>query len=269
MKSIYRPLGIIFLVLFMISALVYGWFLMEHGEIVQDTYKKVPGLGEVILVVITSGLFGFFFLLISANQRIDVIYVKDIDQQDGNNSGSDDGTGNKKKGLDDDVASSVSMKIVEEIILKNQYNKRILLERFLQSICDYVEASLGAIYITKALEDSKVLEMVVSYAYYGGEGQVNLYEFGQGLVGQVAKNGKPINLSSIPEGYVQVMSGLGSATPSNLIIYPIKNEEEEVLGVIEMASFKLFEQTELDFLREVALLLAKEIETNEYYNLNL
>jgi putative methionine-R-sulfoxide reductase with GAF domain len=71
------------------------------------------------------------------------------------------------------------------------------------------------------------------------------------LSGQVAKEGKMINIQNVPDGYIKILSGLGNATPSSMLIFPIKRNEE-VLGVIELASFKNFTTDDEQFIKELS-----------------
>lgn len=268
MKSVYRRIGIFFIVIYILSILYGGYILIADNDLLDGFTTQFPLITYAMLVMLGSSFLALFFTFISFNDRIDILYIKDIDSGS-NSQTSEKKAGNHTNGEAENLTLSVSRQMIEEIILTNKFNKKILLEKFLRSICDHIEASVGAIYITKQVEDAKILEMVTSYAYYGSNNHASRYEFGQGLVGQVAKNGKPIFLKAIPEGYIEVVSGLGSSSPSYLLLYPVMNEDEEVLGVIETASFKEYTQEDQSFLKEVALLLAKEIETNEYYNLSL
>ena len=85
-----------------------------------------------------------------------------------------------------------------------------------------------------------------SYAYHVPEGEKISFRFGEGLAGQVAKEGKMINIDAVPEGYIRILSGLGSASPRHLIIIPLK-EADQVRGVVEIASFHSFSsQTEIE-----------------------
>ena len=56
-------------------------------------------------------------------------------------------------------------------------------------------------------------------------------------IGQAAVEAKPILVEDVPEDYIKVTSGLGEATPRNIIVLPVVFEEQ-VLGVIELASLQ-------------------------------
>ncbi len=66
----------------------------------------------------------------------------------------------------------------------------------------------------------------------------------------MAKTKRPIVVTDVPAGYVRISSGLGEATPVNLIVLPIVFEDQ-VLGVIEAGSFSPFTQLHQDFLAQL------------------
>ena len=61
-----------------------------------------------------------------------------------------------------------------------------------------------------------------------------------------------INIQTVPDGYIQILSGLGQSSPNSIIIFPIK-KEEKVIAVVELASFKNFTKDDEDFLSELAV----------------
>jgi len=72
------------------------------------------------------------------------------------------------------------------------------------------------------------------------------FSFGEGLVGQAAVEGKPILITDVPIGYITVGSGLGEAAPSSIAVLPILFEDQ-VLGVLELASLHQFSDTHMAF----------------------
>src|SRR5262249_17829713 len=59
-----------------------------------------------------------------------------------------------------------------------------------------------------------------------------------------------ILLTNVPADYVQISSGLGQATPMNIVVLPIVFEGE-VKAVMELASFERFNKTHLGFLDQL------------------
>ena len=91
---------------------------------------------------------------------------------------------------------------------------------------------------------------IADYAYYS---DVPPREFmiGETISGQVAKNQKVMKITDIPEGYITVLSGLGSSSPSNLLIIHVINENE-TFGIVELAFFREPLEKEMNFFEEMA-----------------
>ncbi|MDJ1130413.1 ATP-binding protein [Streptomyces iconiensis] len=68
----------------------------------------------------------------------------------------------------------------------------------------------------------------------------------QGLVAQVAAQKRRLLLTDVPPGYVPIASGLGAAPPACVVILPVLYEDQ-VLGVLELASFSPFSDIHLAF----------------------
>jgi len=85
-----------------------------------------------------------------------------------------------------------------------------------------------------------------------------VYEFGEGLAGQVAKEGKSINITNVPQGYITVLSGLGSASPNALAIVPVQSADQ-VVGVLEVASFRPFSRSDENYLQALAGTLSERL----------
>ncbi|MCU0443394.1 MAG: GAF domain-containing protein [Microscillaceae bacterium] len=266
MNRSYRNLGLFFVAVYIFGVLWIGYYSITDLQKLTKIFETSTLLVYMVVGMGLVGLLAFLFLYLGANNRIDVMYV----------TGSENKLG-EKNGLSPDedfidLTSNTTLAVVNNIkshIKDTQADRKKLLEQVLRDICNFLEASLGALYVAKYTEEEKNLIMSAGYALIRSDSQIPTYKVGEGLVGQVAKNGKPIRLDAIPEGYVKVVSGLGTASPRNILLAPIKNNEGEVLGVLELASFKIFNDKDLAFLQEVALLLARELEADEFYDVNV
>ncbi len=74
---------------------------------------------------------------------------------------------------------------------------------------------------------------------------------GEGLVGACVLERAPIYMTDVPDNYITITSGLGEASPRCLLLVPLKTDDE-VVGVIELASFRVLEPHETDFIERVA-----------------
>lgn len=130
-----------------------------------------------------------------------------------------------------------------------------------QSICKEVDAGQGALYLSKESDGKRIVELTGGYALNRGESTVISFEYGEGLVGQVAATGQTLFIDDVPEGYVTVISGLGSASPKYLLIVAMKTTEK-IVGVIEIASFERMTDDQRKFIEEAAQLISERIKAN-------
>ena len=127
-------------------------------------------------------------------------------------------------------------------------------QKFLWQLCKDTEAGQGAFYIV----NDNILNYIEGYAFPHSSDEDNNIEIGEGLTGQVAKDGKFINVTDVPEGYLTIISGLGKSSPTSLLIYPFKRNLQCV-AVIEISGFKAFEQTTIEILEQLNDLVIKKI----------
>ena len=122
----------------------------------------------------------------------------------------------------------------------------------------YIMAGRGVIY--RFNESKKTLNLISSYAFTERDNLSNLYELGQGVVGQVALEKKPILLMSLPKNEAPITTGTNSSKPINTYTYPLVYEDE-LIGVIELASLLPFTVIQLEFLDQSNQVIASGIFT--------
>jgi signal transduction histidine kinase/HAMP domain-containing protein/ActR/RegA family two-component response regulator len=84
-------------------------------------------------------------------------------------------------------------------------------------------------------------------ATYGFQrGGMTRFVLGESLAGQAAMERKRILIENVPPGYLTVGSGLGVAAPVSVVMLPILFEDQ-VLGVLELASLHRFNDVHLAF----------------------
>jgi putative methionine-R-sulfoxide reductase with GAF domain len=142
--------------------------------------------------------------------------------------------------------------------VSEQTESRAKLQIALNGLCNLFQATIGAVYIAKEIHSRRYIEFVAGYAFQLPESQTLLYEYGEGLAGQVAKDGKEINITHVPDGYITVVSGLGKSTPNNMIVLPIL-KQQQVVGVLEIASFLPFTDKDMGVAREIIQFIANAV----------
>lgn len=144
-------------------------------------------------------------------------------------------------------------------ILRNNHNSiEALSDQILTTLVKYLGANQGKIFILNDQNDGEVLELASSYAFNRKKYEEQKILPGQGLVGQLYLEKETIYLTDIPQHYVRITSGLGESNPASLILVPLK-VNEEVLGVIELASFKTFKKYQIEFLEKLGESIASTI----------
>ncbi|MDX3700893.1 HAMP domain-containing protein [Streptomyces europaeiscabiei] len=126
----------------------------------------------------------------------------------------------------------------------------VVAELIMDELAPLASAQYGAFYLAEDTERGPELRLVGSYGYPDDTDRPQRIPVGRSLVGQAARNRRPISVEELPPGYVTISSGLGQAVPSALVVLPIV-VEDQVLGVIELGSVTSFTQIHQDFLSQL------------------
>ncbi len=156
-----------------------------------------------------------------------------------------------------------------EILRNNNNDITELAEKISSELTKYVEANQGAVYVLEESNDPDVKRYLVLLATYAWKRKKFLeknIEIGEGLVGQCILERDTIFLTEVPDNYIEITSGLGKSNPNCILIVPIK-VNDEIYGVIELASFNVFEPHAISLVEKVAESIASSISavrTNEH-----
>jgi two-component system chemotaxis sensor kinase CheA len=129
-------------------------------------------------------------------------------------------------------------------------NIQMLAELLIAKLVPMVGASFGVFYIKEVEESEQYLKKLSAYAFSDENKEFERFRIGEGLIGQCAAEKRPILLNQIPDNYIKVRSGMGVGSPKNIIILPVQFEDD-VLAVIEIASFEPFSPSQVKLLEEV------------------
>src|SRR5207253_327161 len=107
-------------------------------------------------------------------------------------------------------------------MLQGQKDLNTVTHRILSELAQVVNAQKGLFYILEQDENLQNQKLKLFAAYAFGEEVDRSKEFalGQGLVGQCALEKERILLTNVPQDYIKISSGLGKASPVNLIVLP-------------------------------------------------
>jgi HAMP domain-containing protein/signal transduction histidine kinase len=136
-------------------------------------------------------------------------------------------------------------------MLQGQRDLRTVADLILTEAAPLVSAQYGAFYIVEHRDgEEPVLRMTAGYAIGAGETAGKAFRWGEGLVGQCARDARRILLTTVPSGYIGIRSGLGEAPPNSIVVLPVLFEGQ-IKAVVELASVGPFSPTHLDFLEQL------------------
>ncbi|MGW6918266.1 response regulator, partial [Kitasatospora sp. NPDC054939] len=129
----------------------------------------------------------------------------------------------------------------------------------LDELVPLVAAQCGAFYLAEEGPTGTVLQLVGSYAFPDGE-RPTRFHLGESFVGQAARSRRTIAVDALPPGYLAAASGLGRTESLSLVVLPI-TVEDQVLGVIELASVRPFTPIHRDFLDQLLETIGVNVNT--------
>ena len=132
-------------------------------------------------------------------------------------------------------------------ILRGEKSSAELADTLLGFLIGYLEAGVGAFYLYD--EKNELLTVISTFAISGAKRIDKSVALGEGVAGQAALERKMIKLSAVPQSYLPISSALGEADPLNIVVAPVMNSGQ-LVGVIEIGSFSLFNQDMIEFLNQ-------------------
>lgn len=149
-----------------------------------------------------------------------------------------------------------------EIIRASDKDLQETLDQVISVLVKYVQACQGTIFILDEEGNEKFLEMKSCFAFdrkkYVQKRLTVSAAFGEGLAGQAFLEKETIYMTEVPAGYMSISSGLGESDPASVLIVPLK-VNDNIEGVIELASFNRFDQFEIEFVEKLAENIASTI----------
>ncbi len=159
--------------------------------------------------------------------------------------------------------STTGLARIGEILRQHADSLEVLCDRVIDEVVKYMKANQGEIFMVENKGDVKEhLKLVACRAWDRKKYLQKTLDFGEGLVGQSAIEKRSIFITEVPENYITLSSGLGRGNPKSILIVPLKSEED-VVGVIEIASFKIFADYEIMFLEKVGESIASTMITTQ------
>jgi len=157
--------------------------------------------------------------------------------------------------------TSEGLALFANILRRHTDNLEQFADDIISNLVKFINTNQGALFILK--DDNKkepYLDLIGAYAYNRKKYIAKQVKLGEGLVGAVAVEKYTVYMTDIPNEYIEIESGIGSSNPKSILIVPLKIEEE-VLGVIELASFDILESYEITLVEKIAESIASTLST--------
>jgi PAS domain S-box-containing protein len=143
-----------------------------------------------------------------------------------------------------------------QVIRKHTEDMQVLCDELLSNLVKYVDAQQGAIFLPSDQEKTLILRS--AYAYGRKKYIEKEVRSDEGILGEVFQDAERVFLTDIPNDYTQISAGLGEAKPNCVLVVPLQ-AQEKVLGVLEIASFKILTEVEVRLVERTTEILAASI----------
>ncbi len=148
---------------------------------------------------------------------------------------------------------------VTAVISRNNQDIDKLGNESLKAIVKYVKAQQGIIALanTDQADDQHLLIRATYGVLRTSLGE--RIEIGSGLLGETYRDGETKIFENLPSEYLKIESGLGEAQPANIVLLPLKTEDGEIIGVMELAFLGALPEMVYTFLDKISSVLALNI----------
>jgi HAMP domain-containing protein/signal transduction histidine kinase len=136
----------------------------------------------------------------------------------------------------------------------------VVAELIMDELAPLVGAQHGTFFLAEQADGDTQLRLIAGYGLRADKDGADPVPAGPVPDRPGGRSKRSIVVGNLPEGYVKISSGLGEAPPANLAVLPILFEDQ-VLGVIELASFTSFSPVQTDFLEQLTETLGVNFNT--------
>jgi PAS domain S-box-containing protein len=146
-----------------------------------------------------------------------------------------------------------------ELLRQNDNDLNTLSYNIIINLVKYIKANQGGFFLVQESKSGdKYFQQTGAFAYDRKKFADKHIEWSEGLIGTCALERRTIFLTEVPDGYLNITSGLGKANPRCILIVPLIFNNE-IHGVIELASFEKFEKFEIEFVEKIAESIASTL----------
>ena len=221
-----------------------------HAERSENTQEAIRFV--LIVIVMVSGLAGIFLALFSRRQ------LKSL-------SGAFGSALQKQSELNQSLQKIDWLRTgLSELddLSRGEASLSEFCTKIINHLARYTGAQVGAFYAVS--EDEGVFRRISTYAFSKeNEATLSNVKLNEGLVGQAAAENRLLQISDLPENYIQISSALGAATPKALVVAPA-SAEGSVKAVMELGFLSAPDPRVIELLERASLGIALTIRSWQY-----
>lgn len=140
--------------------------------------------------------------------------------------------------------------------VRNNFDNDVLYNELLSFITEYTHSQQGAIFMVDENNEEKELYLIAVYAWNKERFDTNKrIKWGEGLLGQCAKNVRPKYVRRIPENYTTISAGLHTLAPREMLLLPLVFHKK-LYGILEVNSIEEIATYKIEFLERCAEIIA-------------
>lgn len=153
--------------------------------------------------------------------------------------------------------------LISEVMRGTGEDLKIISHRIISTLIRYLDANQGGIFILNDDNPKDLyIELMASFAYNRSRFHQKRINIGDGIIGACFLEKQSIYMTKLPQDYMEIRSGLGTANPSSLLVVPLKMEDK-VIGVIEVATFNVLQEHEIEFIEKVSENISSSLFTSK------
>jgi transcriptional regulator with GAF, ATPase, and Fis domain len=231
----------------------------EIGEMAVAMNSLIKGLKQIsdFAVAIGKGNFNKEFKPLSEEDKLGFSLM---DMRDNLKTASLEEEKRKEEDTQRSWASN-GIAMFSDILRKNNDNLEELAYDIITNLVKYLEINQGGLFMINDNDpDDVFIEMKGCYAYDRKKYLEKRVDMGVGLLGRCVQEKNMIYLTDVPEDYLNITSGIGQEKPGSILLVPMILNDQ-VFGVLELASFQEIEGYKKDFAGRLAESIASTIAT--------
>ncbi len=129
-------------------------------------------------------------------------------------------------------------------VMSGEKELDVLARKILSFLVPEVSSQVASLYFF----ENNQLSLIAQHGLSQNSSPRNVIQLGEGLLGQAALDKNELQMYETPESFQIIQSGLGSVKQPKLFIMPVLFDED-LIGVLELASIQPFSELDISFLR--------------------